>query len=103
MNWIKIETELHGNLVDVIPLAENHFDELADLAREKSIWEFISIDMSTVEKCYSAFSQALIERKNGTQHPFVIFHKKQNRIIGSTRLMNIEPVHRKLGSFGKQP
>jgi RimJ/RimL family protein N-acetyltransferase len=96
MNWINANTILKGEIVELIPLQEKHFVELELLAREKRIWEFLPIDMSTSEKCIHAFANALIERENGTQFPFVIFHKQEKKIIGSTRLMNIEPVHKKL-------
>ena len=95
MNWIKSNTILKGELVELIPLAEEHFAELALLAREKGIWEFIPIDMSTTEKCFQVFAGAIIEKEKGTQFPYVIFHKQERKIIGSTRMMNIEPEHKK--------
>ena len=96
MHWIKNGTALCGAIVDLLPLEEKYFATLSDLAEEQTIWEFIPIDMSTREKRYTAFSNAIIERQNGTQYTFVIFHKSQNRIIGSTRLMNIEVKNKKL-------
>jgi len=96
MSWFKPNTILNGELLDLVPLEEKHFEELELLAREKSIWEFIPIDMSSSEKCFKVFANALVERDLGTQIPFVIFHKKENRIIGSTRLMNMEAKHKKL-------
>lgn len=96
MNWIKPSTILKGELIELIPLEEKHFAELESLAREKKIWEFLPTDMSTTEKRYQAFVKALVERDKGTQFPFVLFHQKENKIIGSTRLMNIESAHKKL-------
>jgi RimJ/RimL family protein N-acetyltransferase len=52
--------------------------------------------MSTTEKRLEVFANAIEERERGTQFPFVIFHREQQKIVGSTRLMNIEPAHRKL-------
>lgn len=96
MNWIPASTQLIGTLVELHPLQESHFVELEILAREKRIWEFISIDMSTTEKCYEAFKTALKLKAEGNQHPFVIYHKSEKKLIGSTRLMDIHPVHKKL-------
>ena len=96
MNWIESTGTLQGEMVALIPLLEEHFAELEILAREKRIWEFIPIDMSTSEKCFKVFANAIIEREKGTQFPFVIFHKQEKRLIGSTRLMEIYPEHRKL-------
>ena len=96
MNWIKPDTILQGELVELIPLKEEHYVELELLARERRIWEFIPFDMSTPERCFQVFTNAIGEREKGNQYPFVIFHKQQQKIIGSTRLMNIEAAHKKL-------
>lgn len=96
MNWIPNDTTLSGKMVELLPMEEQHFAELNLLADNNKIWEFIPTDMSTPEKRFSAFSMALTDRENGTQFPFVIIHKGQNKIVGSTRLMNIEQKHLKL-------
>ncbi len=96
MNWIKSNTILEGELVKLIPLEEKHFAELEIPAKEKRIWEFLPVDMSTTERRMQTFRNAISERENGAQFPFVIFYKNENKIIGSTRLMNIEAKHRKL-------
>lgn len=96
MSWINSSTILKGSLVELVPLEVKHFAELEILSREKRIWEFISIDMNTAEKCLEVFAKAIIEKENGTQFPFVIFHKQEKKIIGSTRLMNIKPNHKNL-------
>lgn len=96
MNWIKTSKSLNGKYVKLVPLNDIHFEELAILANDNRIWEFIPNDMSTKEKCIMTFEKAILERKKGSQFPYVIFHKSENKIIGSTRLMNIEPAHRKL-------
>jgi RimJ/RimL family protein N-acetyltransferase len=42
------------------------------------------------------FNNALQEKIKGSQFPFVIFYKPEQRIIGSTRLLYLQPAHRKL-------
>lgn len=96
MKLLYSNIHLIGEQVELIPLELKHFEELTNLAKESKIWEFIPIDMSNSEKCQLTFTNAMIQREKGTQFPFVIYHKKNNKIIGSTRLMNIEPEHRKL-------
>jgi len=94
MNWIKHDTQLKGRCVELIPMEPQHFDELVKLAEDKRIWEFISVDMATEEKCRAAFYKALEEKEKGTQFPFVILQHK--KIIGSTRLLDTQPAHKKL-------
>ncbi len=96
MAWISPDTILNGELVKLIPLDIQHFCELEMLAREKRIWEFLPVGMSSTEKRMDSFQHAIVERDKGTQCPFVIILKSNQKIIGSTRLMNIEKAHRKL-------
>ncbi len=96
MNWIKSNTILKGELVELIPMEESHFEELELLASEKRIWEFYPQDCGNPIRFRELINLALRERDNGNQFPFVIFHKNENKIIGSTRLMEIEVHHRKL-------
>lgn len=95
-NWIKYPTILEGQTVKLISLEKEHFSELEALAKDKQIWEFYPLDGTSSEKFISAFEIALIERKNGTQFPFVVFHKKENKIVGSTRYLDIQLKHKKL-------
>lgn len=87
---------LEGQTVKLISLEKEHFPELENLAKDKKIWEFYPLDGTSSEKFLSAFELALIEMKNGTQFPFVIFHKQENKIIGSTRYLDIQNKHKKL-------
>ncbi len=95
-NWIPNDTILTGKTVKLIPLQEAHFEELKELAKEKKIWEFVPRDMSTDEKVVKALAGGIAEREMGTQFPFVIYHQADKKLIGSTRLMNAEPDHKKL-------
>ena len=87
---------LKGELVDLIPLEEKHFPELINLAADKRIWEFYSFDGSVTGKMHEVLKSALLEKENGMQYPFAIFHKAENKLIGSTRLMDIRAEHKKL-------
>ena len=87
---------LDGQTVKLISLEKEHFSELESLAKDKKIWEFYPLDGTDSEKFLSAFELALIEMKNGTQFAFVIFHKEENKIIGSTRYLDIQNKHKKL-------
>ncbi len=96
MTWIKSNSILKGEFVELIPLEQKHFEELELLAIEKRIWEFYPYDCENPIRFRELLSLALRERDNGNQYPFVIFHKQEQRIIGSTRLMEIEHQNRKL-------
>lgn len=95
-NYFNQPIILTGETVDLIPLEEKYFAELIEAASDKRVWEFYSFDGSEQGKMLSVLQKALIEKQAGTQYPFVIYHKAENKLIGSTRLMDIQIAHRKL-------
>lgn len=95
-DWIKYPTTLSGQTVDLISLDKEHFRDLHQLAAEKRIWEFYAIDGSNQAKLSEALHSAITEREKGSQYPFVVFHREHNKVIGSTRLLDLQPVHKKL-------
>ncbi len=87
--WIKHPTVLNGETVDLIPLEKEHFDELYKAASDKELWKYIPSDASVRETFDKLYNTALEDRKNGTCYPFIIYHKKTGKMVGSTRLMDI--------------
>jgi len=94
--WVKKQTHLAGQSVKLLPLQESHFDELADIARDERIWKFYTMNCASRVTLMHELTNALTEREKGTQFPFVIFHNEHQKIIGSTRFLLLQPVHRKL-------
>jgi RimJ/RimL family protein N-acetyltransferase len=95
-HWITYPKTLTGKVVDLISLNKTHFAELETLASEKKIWEFYAYDGSNRDKFISIFNTACLEQERGTQFPFVVFHKQEKRVIGSTRFLDLQPAHKKL-------
>ena len=93
-NWLNYPITLTGETVDLISLNEEHFAALADLAKEKSIWEFYPTNGSDPNTFQNILNASIIERENGNQFPFVIFHKQENKIVGSTRFLDIQEKHK---------
>jgi len=95
-NWITYPLTLSGQTVDLLSLNEEHFPVLESLAKDKRIWEFYAFDGSDPNTFANILSSAISEREKGSQFPFVIFHKYENKIIGSTRFLDLQPIHKKL-------
>jgi RimJ/RimL family protein N-acetyltransferase len=95
-SWIKHPTILSGEMVNLLPLEYEHFDELFQAASDKKLWELIPIDCSDPDKFKTAYTTALQDREKGLQYPFVIYHKDSKKIIGSTRFFEIYPNDKKL-------
>ena len=82
--------------MNLLSLHSGYFETLETLAKDKRIWEFYPYDGSVPLIFLNIFTSAIVEREKGNQFPFVIFYKKENKIIGSTRFLDIQANHRKL-------
>lgn len=95
-SWINDPVILENTLVKLMPLAREHFSVLEELATDQRIWEFYPVDGSKPQQFAAILEKAMAEKQKGTQYPFVIIDKRQNKLIGSTRYLDIQPLHRKL-------
>jgi len=95
-NWIDHPLNINGEIINLISLEKKHIIDLEKLAKDKRIWEHYPLYGTHSEKLISVFIEAIKEREKGTQFPFVIFHKLEYRIIGSTRFLHIQKNHLKL-------
>lgn len=89
-------TVLVGDIVELRPLQPEHFAELDALAKDKRIWEFYAVDGSNSKTILPALQGGLDDKEKGVQYPFVIYHKQEQKLIGSTRFIDIQPLHNKL-------
>ncbi|MES2656917.1 MAG: GNAT family protein [Bacteroidota bacterium] len=96
MHWITYPTSLSSEIIDLIPLEKEHFPELIALSEEEKIWQFYLFDGANTDVLLSVLNKTLLDREQGTQFPFVVYHKVDKKIIGSTRLMDIQAEHKKL-------
>lgn len=95
-HWISHPTVLNSKTISLIPLEEEHLDELYKVAADKELWKLIPTDCSERAIFFKAYKFSIAERTNGKQYPFVILHNSSNRLIGSTRLFEIYPADKKL-------
>jgi RimJ/RimL family protein N-acetyltransferase len=94
--WIPHPTILKGQQVELLPLEEEHFDALFIAASDKRIWEFYVGDWSVRDTFNKVYTGSLKKREKGNEYPFVIMHLPTQKIIGSTRLMDIVAYDRRL-------
>lgn len=96
MSWVKHPVTLTGEIVELIPLERSHFPELEAIAADSRIWEFMSFKAQDPARFKELFEIALAEREKGNQYPFVVYHKKEQRLVGSTRFIDLMPLHKRL-------
>lgn len=90
------QLSLKGSIINLETLKADHLPGLQIASKPKEIWTHYAIDASQSETFHRAFEQASVSMEAGYEHCFVIVDRADQRVIGSTRFMNIEPTHRKL-------
>ena len=96
MNWVKYPTVLEGETVKLIPLEESHLSELAALAKDQRIWEFYLFDGTDSDLFLNIYNNVILKREQAVQFPFIIYHKADNKIIGSTCYLDLQESNKKL-------
>lgn len=87
---------LAGTRVRLEPLAQAHVDALARAGLHPELWRLQPAVIATVDDMRRYVEKALDEQARGASLPFVIVEQGSERVIGSTRLMDIALAHRRV-------
>jgi RimJ/RimL family protein N-acetyltransferase len=82
---------LDGDHVRLVPLELDHLDELWEVAREESLWQWIPYPVRTRDDLRDYIRAALESRAAGTSLPFATIERSSGRPVGSSRFGNIVP------------
>ena len=94
-DWLK-EVVLEGDQVELIPLKREHKNELVAAAGDGELWKLWFTSIPSVDTIEQYIDFALAELEQGRALPFVVVLKAENKIIGTTRLCNAVPAHKRL-------
>lgn len=95
-SWIKDPLILENKTVRLVPLEEEHFDDLVEISKDERIWQFMPIDWLGKKNIHEMLLDALTYKQQGSQYPFVVIDKKTNKVFGSTRYLRINSEFRNL-------
>jgi RimJ/RimL family protein N-acetyltransferase len=87
---------LAGSTVRLIPLSLDHVDALAQVGLEEPLWRWQPAPIVDVDGMRAYVRAALEDQDRGLVLPFAIVDRSSDRIIGSTRYMDIAMPHRRL-------
>ncbi|MEZ5018435.1 MAG: GNAT family protein [Flavipsychrobacter sp.] len=90
MNVISKNLVLSGIGVELQPMLEEHIPMLLTVASEKRIWEHYPFDGSIAARLDKELKKSLAKKEKLKQFPFIIKKKAEEKIIGSTRFLNID-------------
>lgn len=88
---------LTGSIVQLEPLSEAHVPGLTAVGLDEAIWRFMVYAPVRDEAGMRAWVQDLLRRQaQGTDLPFAVVHRDDQRVVGATRFMEIRREHRGL-------
>ncbi|MFD5017423.1 GNAT family N-acetyltransferase [Paenibacillus sp. NPDC058367] len=85
---------MEGNTVKLVPMDDSHVEGLARVLRNPNIWEFTWRKITSDEQVQDLITTAFANQNNESQIPFVIIEKATGQIVGTTRIMHPDLVHR---------
>ncbi len=87
---------LHGERARLEPLSHQHAAGLLEAATASEIWRYMPVSLDSPEAVSRWIDDALAGHTTGTEAVFAIVEQSSDRVIGSTRYLDIRPVHRGL-------
>lgn len=88
---------LENEVVKLIPLKNEHFENLKEFSNnEPDIWKYNAFGANGEANLKKYIETALQNREKQTDYPFVVFSKKDQKIIGSTRFYLINNTNKTL-------
>ncbi len=80
---------LKGSIIYLEPITETHRNDLFEAAQNELIWTY-SATKGLGDNFHRWFDKAILKALEGSQLPFVVRRLKDQGIIGSTRLYDID-------------
>ena len=87
---------LQGAYTRLEPLTLDHVDALASVGLEPSLWSLTLTEVASVADMHEYVRAALAQEAGGAAMPFAIIDRASNRVVGSTRYLNVEIAHARL-------
>jgi RimJ/RimL family protein N-acetyltransferase len=89
---------LEGKAVRLIPLRREHAPSLWDVAKDNldDIFRWIPYPMRLPQDFQNAVEKILDEQQRGQSLPFATVEPSSGRVIGTTRFMNMDLLHRRV-------
>jgi len=87
--------ELKGECVRLVPISYDHLDGLWEAAKPDEIWTYMATTVRSKKEMEQMIAAAIQKREKGTDYTFIVVNQ-DNRVIGSTRYLDISPEHNSL-------
>jgi N-acetyltransferase len=94
-HWIE-PLVLEGQRVRLEPLSLDHVAGLTDIGLDAEIWRWMPISVQTPGEMRALVENALRDAADGSQVPYATIERASNRVVGSTRYLNIDGANRRV-------
>lgn len=94
-HWVE-PVVLEGQWVRLEPLSLDHVAGLTDVGLDAEIWRWMPLAVTTPGEMRALVETALTDAADGSQVPFATVERASNRVVGSTRYLNIDATNRRL-------
>jgi RimJ/RimL family protein N-acetyltransferase len=85
---------LTGTYIRLEPMRPSHAQALLDAGRDDAIWSWMPARPVTHETMDRWLEKAMEAESQGREYPFVIVRLEDNRVIGSTRYLDVQEADR---------
>jgi RimJ/RimL family protein N-acetyltransferase len=85
---------LEGQYIRLEPLSLDHHAGLCKVALDEELWRWIPSPVQNPDEMHKYIETALKQQTDGISLPFATIYKAENRVIGSSRYMNIDKPNR---------
>lgn len=87
---------LEGDHVRLVPMTQDHVPALWAAGNDPDLWRLTLAQVHSEADMRRYVNGALQEQARGSGLPFVTTEAATGHVIGSTRFLNVEPVHRRV-------
>lgn len=91
---MKFPVSLEGQRVIVQAMDETHKEELLACGNHPDIWTYLPNAMNGIEDMSAFVDSALQGKQSGLEFPFVVYDKVLEKLVGSTRYLNVSASNR---------
>ncbi len=84
---------LEGKHIRLEPLRQSHAEGLLKAGQASEIWDWLAVRLNTLEAARKFIDAALQAENTGSEYAFAVVMKEGNRIVGSTRYMDVQAAH----------
>lgn len=81
---------LDGTHVRLAPMRPEHAAALLQAGRDPAVWEWMPVRPTTLSAMDLWLSKAMQAESQGREYPFVVMRRSDDRLIGSTRYLDVQ-------------